>query len=102
MTDSYYKKYSDLSLDELEAVVEDLENMSLAALKSKKKDFRITILKTVQEAKKEIESEKAKALKDIKSVAVNLSVEAASKIINKNLDSNDNKKIAEDTINSIN
>jgi hypothetical protein len=55
MTDSYYKKYSDLSLDELEAVVEDLENMSLAALKSKKKDFRITILKTVQEAKKEIE-----------------------------------------------
>jgi hypothetical protein len=55
MTDSYYKKYSDLSLDELEAVVQDLENMSLAALKSKKKDFRITILKTVQEAKKEIE-----------------------------------------------
>ena len=55
MTDSYYKKYSDLSLDELEAVVEDLENMSLAALKSRKKDFRITILKTVQEAKKEIE-----------------------------------------------
>ena len=45
---------------------------------------------------------KAKALKDIKSVAVSLSVEAASKIINKNLDSNDNKKIAEDTINNIN
>ena len=56
----------------------------------------------IDKAKKEIESEKAKALKDIKSVAVNLSVEAASKIINKNLDSNDNKKIAEDTINSIN
>ena len=56
----------------------------------------------IDKAKKEIEGEKAKALKDIKSVAVNLSVEAASKIINKNLDSNDNKKIAEDTINSIN
>ena len=55
MTDSYYKNYSDLTLDELEAVVEDLENMSLAALKYKKKDLRITMLKTVQEAKKEIE-----------------------------------------------
>tara|TARA_Y100001970_G_scaffold148439_1_gene182254 strand:+ start:327 stop:899 length:573 start_codon:yes stop_codon:yes gene_type:complete len=56
----------------------------------------------IDKAKKEIDSEKAKALKDIKSVAVDLSVQAASKIINKNLDSSDNKKIAEDTINSIN
>ena len=55
MTDSYYKKYSDLSLDELEVVVTDLENMSLLALKKGKKDFRRTILDTVKEAKKEIE-----------------------------------------------
>ena len=51
---------------------------------------------------KEIEAEKAKALKEIKSVAVNLSIEAASKIIQKNLDSEDNKKIAEETVRSIN
>ena len=56
----------------------------------------------VDKAKKEIESEKAKALKEIKSVAVNLSVEVASKIIKKNLDTNDNKKIAEETIRNIN
>jgi len=56
----------------------------------------------LDKAKKEIESEKAKALKEIKSVAVNLSVEAASRIIKKNLDSDDNKKIAEETINNIN
>tara|TARA_B100001175_G_scaffold307147_1_gene306041 strand:- start:301 stop:483 length:183 start_codon:yes stop_codon:yes gene_type:complete len=55
MTDSYYRKYSDLTLDELEEVVQDIENMSIAALKFKKKDLRITMLKTVQEAKKEIE-----------------------------------------------
>ena len=55
MTDSNYKKYSDLTLDELEVVVTDLENMSLLALKKGKKDFRRTILDTVQEAKKEIE-----------------------------------------------
>jgi hypothetical protein len=55
MTDSYYRRYSDLTLDELEDVVQDLENVSLAALKHKKKDLRLTILKSVQEAKKEIE-----------------------------------------------
>ena len=55
MTDSNYKKYSDLTLDELEVVVADLENVSLLALKKGKKDFRKTVLATVQEAKKEIE-----------------------------------------------
>ncbi len=55
MKDSNYKNYSDLTIDELELVVQDIENMSIAALKHKKKDLRITMLKTVQEAKKEIE-----------------------------------------------
>ena len=55
MSEKRYKTYSDLSLDELEQVVLDLENMSIVALKQKKKTFRITILKSVEEAKKEIE-----------------------------------------------
>ncbi len=55
MSEKRYKTYSDLSLDELEQVVLDLENMSIVALKQKKKNFRITILKSVEEAKKEIE-----------------------------------------------
>mgnify|MGYP003129447797 FL=1 len=55
MNDSNYRRYSDLTLDELEQVVNDLENMSIVALKQKKKQFRITILRSVQEAKKEIE-----------------------------------------------
>lgn len=55
MTNSNYKSYSDLTLDELEIVVQDIENMSIAALKHGKKDLRITMLKTIQEAKKEIE-----------------------------------------------
>jgi hypothetical protein len=55
MTDSNYRTYKDLTLDELELVVTDLENMSLLALKKGKKDFRRTILDTVKEAKKEIE-----------------------------------------------
>ena len=50
-----YRTYSDLTLDELEAVVDDLENMSKHALKEGKKNLRLTILKSAQEAKKEIE-----------------------------------------------
>ena len=56
-----YITYADLTLDELTQVVEDLENMSIHALKENKKELRIIILKSVQEAKKEIE----KRLKNI-------------------------------------
>ena len=50
-----YRTYADLTLDELTQVVEDLENMSIHALKENKKELRIIILKSVEEAKKEIE-----------------------------------------------
>ena len=55
MSEKRYRTYADLNLEELEDVVQDLENMSIVALKQKKKDLRITILKSVIEAKKEIE-----------------------------------------------
>ena len=55
MKDSNYKSYSDLTLDELEQLVQDLELMSMKALKQRKKSLRITILKSVREAIKEIE-----------------------------------------------
>ena len=55
MKDSKYKNYSDLTLDELEVLVQELENVSIVALKQKKKSLRITILKSVKEAMKEIE-----------------------------------------------
>lgn len=55
MKDSRYKKYEDCDLDELEQIVEDLENMSINALKNKKIDMRRTILGAVKEAKSVIE-----------------------------------------------
>tara|TARA_Y100000817_G_C16382614_1_gene335408 strand:- start:279 stop:461 length:183 start_codon:yes stop_codon:yes gene_type:complete len=55
MKDSNYKNYSDLTLDELEALVQELENMSIVALKKKKKDLRLSILKSVKSVIKEIE-----------------------------------------------
>tara|TARA_Y100001970_G_scaffold285937_1_gene406898 strand:+ start:4592 stop:4771 length:180 start_codon:yes stop_codon:yes gene_type:complete len=53
--DNRYKKYSECNIDELEQIVNDLENMSIAALKHRKKDIRKSILGAVQEAKKVIE-----------------------------------------------
>ena len=50
-----YKRYCDCNIDELEEIVNDLENMSISALKSKKLDIRKTILGAVKEAKLEIE-----------------------------------------------
>ena len=55
MDDKRYRKYSDCDINELEQIVNDLENMSISALKNKKLDIRKTILSSVKEAKKEIE-----------------------------------------------
>ena len=55
MKDSHHKNYSDLSLDELEELVNDLETMSIKALKDRKKTLRASILRSVKKAIKEIE-----------------------------------------------
>jgi len=55
MKNSKYKNYSDLTLDELEVLVQELENLSIVALKQKKKSLRKTILKSVKEIIKEID-----------------------------------------------
>ena len=55
MKKSDYKTYSDLTLDELEQLVQELEIKSIKALKEKKKSLRITILKSVKLIIKEIE-----------------------------------------------
>ena len=55
MKDPNIKNYSDLTLDELEAVVQELDKLSIRALKERKKTLRLTILRSVRKAIKEIE-----------------------------------------------
>ena len=55
MKKSNYKKYPDLSIEELEKLVEELETMSIKALKERKKTLRASILRSVRKAIKEIE-----------------------------------------------
>ena len=48
-----------------------------------------------------INVEKEKAVKEIKTAAVELSIKAASKLIEKNLDNNDNRKLVNDVVDEI-
>lgn len=55
MDENGYKTYSECDIDELEQIVDDLENMSINALKHKKLDIRKKILGAVKEAKLVVE-----------------------------------------------
>jgi|MGYP003113080070 hypothetical protein len=55
MIDSRYKKLPKCTLEELADMVDDLENMSIHALKEKKLSMRRLVLTQIHEVKKEIE-----------------------------------------------
>ena len=55
----------------------------------------------IGKAKTQIEAESQKAIQEIKSSVVELSIEAAEKIIEKNLDSEDNRKLVNQTLDSM-
>ena len=56
----------------------------------------------LEKSNKQIEAVKAKAIDEIKSVSVDLAIQAASKVINKNLDDSTNRDLAKSTINEAN
>ena len=55
----------------------------------------------IEKAKIQIEAESQKAIQGIKSSVVDLSIEAATKILEKNLDSEDNRKLVDQTLDSM-
>ena len=56
----------------------------------------------LDKTKKEINSEKARAINEIKSATVDLAIKVASKVINKNLDDSTNRALAKSTIDEAN
>jgi len=56
----------------------------------------------LKKSNKEIETAKMKAIDQIKSISVDLAIQAASKIIDKNLDDSTNRDLAKSTINEAN
>jgi len=55
MIDNRYKKLTKCTLDELTDMVDDLENISIHALKEKKPSMRKLVLTHIHDVKKEIE-----------------------------------------------
>ena len=56
----------------------------------------------LEKSNKQIEAAKTKAIDEIKSISVDLAIQAASKVINKNLDDATNRDLAKSTINEAN
>jgi len=56
----------------------------------------------IEKSNKQIESAKAKAIDELKSISIDLAIKAASKVINKNLDDSTNRDLAKSTINEAN
>ena len=73
---------------------ENMINQAVSEAKTKAENEMKTALDS-------IEAEKEKAVKEIKSFVVDLSIQAASKLISKNLDDSDNRKLVNKTIDEI-
>ena len=52
----------------------------------------------LNDAKVQINAEKENAINEIKAIAVDLSIKAASKVVEKNIDNDDNRKLVNDAI----
>ena len=55
----------------------------------------------IKKAKVQIDAERVKVISEIKTMAVEISLSAAAKVIEKNLDSDDNRKLVEEALDSI-
>ncbi len=55
----------------------------------------------IGKAKIQIEAESQKAIQEIKASVVDLSIEAAAKVIEKNLDTEDNRSLVEQTLDNM-
>tara|TARA_B100000959_G_C14953223_1_gene612696 strand:+ start:1507 stop:2079 length:573 start_codon:yes stop_codon:yes gene_type:complete len=56
----------------------------------------------IEKTKKEINSVKSKAIEEIKSASIDLAIQAATKVVNKNMDDSINREIAKVTIDEAN
>ena len=69
--------------------------LDLEAIASEKAD------EIIEKAKAQIDAERVKVISEIKTVAVEISLSAAAKVIEKNLDSDDNRKLVNEALEGI-
>ena len=106
------KEDAEKATSEYEKIKQEAHSEAQAILAEAKSVKEKMVSDAVEEAKKKadletdsalqsINVEKEKAVKEIKTAAVELSIKAASKLIEKNLDNNDNRKLVNDVVDEI-
>ena len=67
-----------------------------------KEDLEVEADDLLEKSNKQIDAAKAKAIDEIKTASVDLAIQAASKVVSKNMDDSTNREIAKATINEAN
>ena len=88
-----------------QAEAQNIVAESKAAGERVREEIKVTAEKEagdiLEKAQKQIQSEKANAIQEIRSTVVEFSLQAASKVIEKNLDSEDNRRLIKETVDGI-
>jgi len=82
-------------------IVENANKRALKEAEDIKEETREEISRMKKAAEKEIEDAKAQSLKDIHTEMVNVALSASEEILGREVDKNDNEKLARDFINNL-
>lgn len=96
-----YESIKKEAQSEAQTLLSDAKVMKDKMISEAVEEAKIKADAEINSALELIDAEKAKAVKEIKTVVVDLSIQAASKLIDKNLDNADNKKFINETIDEI-
>tara|TARA_B100000945_G_scaffold92908_1_gene72553 strand:- start:488 stop:973 length:486 start_codon:yes stop_codon:yes gene_type:complete len=98
---SEYEKIKQEAHSEAQTILAEAKSLKEKMISDAANEAKKKAQIETENALQSISAEKEKAVKQIKTAAVDLSIQAASKLIEKNLDSNDNRKLVNDAIDKI-
>ena len=98
---SDYEKIKQEAHAEAQVILSEAKSVKEKMISDAVEEARRKAELETENALQSINAEKEKVVKEIKTAAVDLSIKAASKLIEKNLDSSDNRKLANEAINKV-
>ena len=98
---SDYEKIKQEAHAEAQTILSEAKSVKEKMISDAVEEARKKAELETENAIQSINAEKEKAVKEIKTAAVDLSIQAASKLIEKNLDNSDNRKLVNDVVDEI-
>ena len=98
---SDYEKIKQEAQSEAQKILADAKSVKEKMISDAVLEAKTKAEAEIKSALEIIDGEKEKAVKEIKTATIDLSIKAASKLIEKNLDSSDNRKLVSDTLDEI-